>query len=104
MFGAGGSSDAWRRREDCGADAQRIQGRRVLDGAHISARQPDDEERRAQASRLWTGIYRPRSDLPYPLSGWQLSDAVARPGPNLRGVREILEEGCRRLSKNAGGV
>src|ERR1700687_5472178 len=104
MSSAGRPSNAWGRREDGGADAQGIQRRRVLDGAHVSARQPDDEERRAQAPRLRTGVYRPRSDLSHPFPGWQLSDAVARPGPNLRGAREILGEGCRLVTHNAGGI
>ena len=48
--------------------------------------------------RLRTGIHSSRDRGARSVPGWHLSDAVPRHRPNVRRVRQVLQEGCRRVS------
>ena len=95
--GAGGPLGARRQCRHRGADAAGLPPRFLRHRARHPARQPDDAERRARARRLRARIHPSRDRLPRAVPRRQLADAVSRHRTHHRAVRQVLEEGRRRL-------
>ena len=95
--GAGGALGARRQCRHRGVDAARLSPRFLRHRACHPARQPDDAERRAWARRLRARIHPSRDRLPRAVSRRQLAHAVPRHRTDRRAVRQVLQEGRRRL-------
>ena len=74
-----------------------LPARLLRHGACRDPGQPDAAQRRARACGLRAGIHPSRDRRAHAVPGRQLADAVPRHRAHLRRVRQILQEGCRRL-------
>jgi len=92
-----------RRRKDRLIDAQRIQGRRLFNSAHVSARQSHDQNDELKLRGFGLEYVDPDPIFHIPCRRL-LSDAMAGPRPHMREIREILKEDAAAYRKNVGGV